>query len=87
MTTASNKALTFQHGTTQTITNSLTLNSASGRVLTLQSDLGGSAWAISPPAASYDYLTLQDSHNTSGNTLHAGSHSTNVSGNTGWTFP
>jgi hypothetical protein len=87
MTMTSAQTLTFQHGTTQTITNALTLGSGVGKVLTLKSDSSGNAWNLSPPAASYDYLSLQDSDNTSGNTLHAGIHGTNVSGNSGWTFP
>ena len=87
ITPTSSRTLTFQHGATQIISNALTLGSASGKVLTMQSDSAGNPWNISPPAASYDYLTLQDSDNTSGNTLHAGSHSTSVSGNVGWSFP
>jgi hypothetical protein len=87
MTTSGPETLTFQHAVTQTITNSLTLSASSGNVLSLVSDSPGTAWGIHPPAATYDYLSIQDSDNTSGNTLHAGSNSTNVSGNTNWTFP
>ena len=74
-------------GTTQTTTN-LTLNSSAGNVLTIDSLTAGVAATISVATGDleYDYLSLKDSTAAGGATFYAGSHSTDVSGNSGWLF-
>lgn len=75
-------------GTTQTVASGANF-SATGTAaspITLQSSSAGTQWTLSVPSGtvSCDYLVLQDSKATGGATFLAGSHSSNVSGNTGW---
>lgn len=81
------KTLKVTNGTTLTVTN-FNVAGASGRVLTFSSDSGGAFFTLSVAAGvvSTDYLSIQDSHATGGATFYAGANSTNVSGNSGWTF-
>ncbi len=60
----------------------------SGNLITLQSSSAGTAWNVSKSSGNVvcDYLSLKDSHAAGGATFYAGSHSTSVSGNTGWQF-
>jgi hypothetical protein len=59
--------LTFEHGKTQVITNTLTLRGAAldvNRLLSLRSDLAGSIWEIDPRGGrDIWYLDVQDSNN------------------------
>lgn len=77
----------FLAGSTTTIAK-LTTNGSAGNLVKMVSSTGASAWTISASTGtiSSDYLSLQDSTATGGASFYAGSHSTNVSGNTGWSF-
>jgi hypothetical protein len=82
-----NRTLTIVHGTTQTITNTLSLNGASGAVLSLRSDSTGTAWNLVPPSSTTltGYLNVEDSNSSA--TIHSGANSTNAGNNTNWSFP
>jgi hypothetical protein len=77
----------FTAGTTQTVS-SLTAIGTVGNNITLKSLSDGSTWTISKSSGTVncDYLTIKDSTATGGATWNAGSNSTNVSNNNGWTF-
>jgi hypothetical protein len=82
--------ITFTAGTTQTVANWTATGNATN-TLTINSSTSGTAANLSytgSPVISVDYLSIKDSHATP-STLkwYAGTHSTNVSGNTGWIFP
>lgn len=81
------KTFTITAGTTQTFTAESVLGS-SGNLVTFQSSSNGNTYAFSQASGNVicDYLSLRDSVATGGATWYAGSHSTNVSGNTGWLF-
>lgn len=59
-----------------------------GNEIIIKSDSGGSWFELSKGSGTVvcDYLSLQDSHAVGGATFLAGSHSTDVSGNSGWIF-
>lgn len=78
---------TFTSGTTTTLTN-WNVNGTSGNLVTINSSTAGSAHTLSKASGtvSADYLSIQDSTATGGASWYAGANSTNVSGNTGWTF-
>lgn len=80
-------AFTFTSGRTQTITNWL-INGAPANLVTIISSTAGSAATISKASGtvSCNYVSLKDSTATGGATFFAGTGSTNVSGNTGWSF-
>jgi hypothetical protein len=80
-------AFTFTSGTTQTISNWL-VRGTFGSLVTLTSTTAGSAATLSKPfgAVVGDYLSIKDITVTGGATWYSGANSTNVSGNTGWTF-
>ena len=80
-------AFTFTSGTTQTITNWL-INGAPANLVTIISSTAGTAATISKASGtvSCNYVSLKDSTATGGATFFAGTGSTNVSGNTGWSF-
>jgi len=86
--TGNAKRIAFTAGTTQTITGTPTLVGSAGQIYTLKSTVDTSSWTITKTTGRVvaDYLSLQDSTATGGITWYAGSHSTSVSGNTGWTF-
>lgn len=75
-------------GTTLTSTAPIDWNGAAGNLATISSTSAGSAATISVPSgtAVCDYLSLKDIAAVGGATFYAGAHSTNVSGNSGWTF-
>lgn len=79
--------LKLTNGVTQTVTN-ITTNGSAGNLAILQSTSAGSAATISKASGtvSVDYMSIKDSTATGGATFYAGANSTNVSGNTGWTF-
>ena len=74
-------------GTTQTMT-TFASNGSAGNLAKMVSSAGGSAATVSKASGtvSEDYMSLQDSTATGGASWYAGANSTNVSGNTGWTF-
>lgn len=80
-------ALRFTAGTTTTVTN-FTAAGEAGRVLTIDTTSAGSAATLSKASGtvSVDYLSLKDSTATGSAVWYAGANSTDVSGNTGWTF-
>lgn len=87
------KTVNFASATTQTITNTITLNGAVGKILTLGLDGGThgvSLWTLTLPGAytSGDYITVADSDVTSPNkiTPNAGGHVTDGGNNLGWLF-
>lgn len=74
-------------GTTQTVT-TFTTNGHAGALAKLVSGTGGSKATLASTrltvAAVVDYMSIQDIWVTPANQWWAGSHSTNVSGNSGW---
>jgi len=81
--------LTFDYTATQTITNSLTLNGASGQLLSLRSSLDNNRAGItlqSGGTQNLSYLDVKDSDACGGVTLHAGTTSVNSYNNLNWTF-
>lgn len=83
----SGHTLVFPAGQTTTITGTLSVNGTPTRTTTIQSSSAGSAATISKSSGIVrcDYLSIKDSTAAGGATFHAVC-STNVSGNTGWTF-
>jgi hypothetical protein len=78
--------LTFQAGSTQTVTGNLTLRGNSGSLLALRSSVPGSVWDIDPLGLSMlSFLNVHDSVNLGKPILAA--RSVNSGHNTGWTFP
>ncbi|MGH9948038.1 MAG: beta strand repeat-containing protein [Pyrinomonadaceae bacterium] len=78
--------LTFGQGSTQSITNSLTLNGAAANLLTLRSSLAGLQWNINAPAAqSVDFVDVQDSNASGGQTINQ-TNSVNSGNNINWNF-
>lgn len=76
----------FTSGTTQTVS-AFTASGEAGRVLTIESTVGGSAATLSKASGtvSVEYCTIKDITATGGATWNA-TNSTDVSGNTGWNF-
>lgn len=64
------------------------VNGTLGKLMTLQTSSAGTAatLSIANGITSVDYLSIKDSTATGGAAFYAGVNSTNVSGNTGWTF-
>jgi hypothetical protein len=80
------KTLTLTAGTTQTIT-SLTANGTSGNIITIQSSSSGNAATISKASGTVTVIccSIKDITATGGAVFEAEA-STDVSGNTGWTW-
>lgn len=81
--------VTFAAGTTTTIVNPANEQTNNGtNVVSYKSATGGSAATITKANGRIqaDYVSLQDLTATGGAVFSAGANSTNVSGNTGWTF-
>jgi len=74
-------------GKTITCTTSFTVNGTAGNLMTFESSLAGSSFSLSKSsgAVNQQYLSLKDSAAGGGATWNA-AFSTNVSGNSGWTF-
>jgi hypothetical protein len=70
------------------VAGSLSISGYISNVNIFKSTTDTSAWSISVASGtvSADYISLRDSTATGGATFYAGANSTNVSGNTGWTF-
>ena len=79
-------SIIFTAGTTQTLS-AFTASGESGRVLTIESTSAGSAATLSKSSGTVtvEYCSIKDSTATGGATWVA-TNSTNVSGNTGWSF-
>ena len=88
--TTAGKTLSFTSGTTQTITNTLTLTGAVGNLITLSRN-GGSGveqWNMNVQAgatSSVSYVSVSNA-NATGSSILAGSTSTNGGNNTAWIF-
>jgi hypothetical protein len=83
----SSNGLILTSGTTQTVTN-FTTNASTGHLAKIKTDNPGTPSILSKSngTISIDYMSIMDSTATGGATWYAGSHSTNVSGNSGWIF-
>ena len=79
--------LTFQAGSTTTVTGTLTLQGASGEVLSLRSSTPGTQWNINPSDPTVGFLNVQDSKNTNATAIDAGANSVDSGNNTHWSFP
>jgi hypothetical protein len=80
--------LTLTAGTTQTITNDITLSGATGQVLSLRSTVNSSQANLSLSALgtqSINYMDVKD-NNATGLTLIARNSSVNSGNNTNWVF-
>lgn len=80
------RTIKFTSGTTTTVTN-FNVNGASGRLITIDSTTASThTLSKSSGTVSCNYLSIKNSIATGGASWYAGANSTNVSGNTGWTF-
>jgi hypothetical protein len=80
--------LTFLAGSTTTVSSTLTLQGAAGKLLKLRSSSPGSQWSLnSSSTRTVSYLDVQDSNNTNATAFAAGATSVNSGNNTNWTFP
>lgn len=81
------RTLTLPASTTTTINGRFNVNGTAGKLMTINSSSTGTPATLagSGGTVTVDYVSLQDSAASTG-TFYAGSHSTDVSGNTGWTF-
>ena len=82
------KTVTFTSNTTQTIAGTFTSIGTSGNIITINSSTAGVPATLSKASGtvSGDYLSIKDSTANGGAAWYAGTHSTNVSGNSGWIF-
>ncbi len=80
--------LTFEAGSTQTITNTLQLEGVVSNQLSLRSSSTGTQWKIDPQGTNtLSYLNLKDSNNISGSSINLHStNSTDSGNNTNWYF-
>lgn len=87
-TAAAGRTVKFQKEKKQTLTGGFTALGSAGKLVSMESSEAGKAWKISVAAGtvSLDYVSLKDSKAEGGAAFYAGEHSTNVSGNSGWTF-
>ncbi len=87
-TVTSPDTLTFAAGTTQTVTNTLTLQGAASNLLSLRSTQTGNQWKLDPQGTrSLSYLDVEDSNNVNATAIAtAGNNITNSGNNTNWTF-
>jgi hypothetical protein len=78
----------FESGKTFTITGSFTTNASANHLCDMKSKTGGVSFTLSKSSGTVicDYLILIDSAASGGAAWYAGSHSQNVSGNSGWVF-
>jgi hypothetical protein len=79
--------LTFYAGRTYTVTN-FNVSGTAGNLVSLISTGTSTRFSLSKSSGtvSVDYVSIQDSNATGGANWYAGTHSTNVSNNLGWTF-
>ncbi|MBF0331634.1 MAG: hypothetical protein HQL17_06825 [Candidatus Omnitrophica bacterium] len=88
MASAGTKSIVFTKNTIYTMTGSNFLAGTSGNLITIASDTGGTAFTLSKASGNVvsAYLSLKDSTANGGANWYAGATSTNVSGNSGWSF-
>lgn len=88
LTVAGPKTLVFASGLTYPITGQASVVGSSGNLVTISATTPGSSFAITKAAGliAADWLSLKDSTASGGAVFSAGANSTNVSGNSGWTF-
>jgi hypothetical protein len=88
MNTVGTKTIKFTSAVTTTLNTNTFFSGTPGNVITISSVTGGSAFTLtSPVTITTNYISLQDSTAAgAGNPFYAGANSTNVSGNTNWTF-
>ena len=79
--------LTFQAGSTTTVTGTLTLQGQADKLLSLRSTASGTQWNINPTGRTVEYLDVKDSNNTHVTAIDAGETSKTAGNNTNWTFP
>jgi len=85
--TRAGNQLNFEAGKRQTISNTLTLNGASGNNLVLRSTESGTQWEIDPQGTrDVSYVDVKDSKNVNSTAISA-SNSTNSGNNTNWSIP
>jgi hypothetical protein len=83
------KTVTFIAGITVTILSKWNVTGSAGNLITIATDVGGSPFTLTSPCIINqvsDYLSLKDCAATGSSAWFAGANTTNVSGNTGWTF-
>lgn len=82
------RTLTIEAGSTQTITNALTLTgTGSSTKLSLVSSSPGTQWSINASGTrTLQYLNVQDSNNINASVMAAGSTSVDSGNNTNWSF-
>lgn len=84
------RSYSFTAGRTYTIADAGLLDAvgSAGNIITITSSSAGVAFTISKATTTVclDWVSLKDSTGTGGATFSAGANSTNVSGNTGWSF-
>ena len=82
--------LKFANSSTTTIASAggWQMSGIASNLLSMTSVTAATAWNLSVASGnvSCDYVSLKDSHAAGGASFYAGSHSTDVSGNTGWSF-
>jgi hypothetical protein len=84
--TAVAQTLTFAAGSTQTVTNLLTLNGAAGNLLSLRSSVSGTQWKINAPSTqSVNFVDVKDSDASGGTVITPGS-SVDSLNNINWIF-
>ncbi len=89
MSSAGTKTIKFTKNTTYTMTGTNFLSGTAGNIVTVSSDTPGSTFTLNKTGGSAinsDYLSIQDSIATPSESWFAGTHSTNISGNSGWIF-
>lgn len=80
------KNITFTAGTTQTISNALTLTGSSGSYVTLRSSSNGSYWNINPQGTrSVSYVDVKDSNNSNATAITA-TNTVDSGHNSNWTI-
>jgi hypothetical protein len=82
------RTLTLPAGGTTTVSTTFNAQGSAGKLMSVVSSSSGTPATLSKAGAAVncDYLSLKDSAATGGASWYAGANSTNVSGNTGWTF-
>ncbi|MBI4398003.1 MAG: hypothetical protein HY586_02635, partial [Candidatus Omnitrophica bacterium] len=87
-TTTAGKTIEFTAGTTQTVTNGLTLTGSSGNNIVLQSTASGTAWNLTMTGSTQNvsYVSVSDSNASGGNEIQATSNNTDNGRNTNWLF-
>ncbi|MEX1997651.1 MAG: fibronectin type III domain-containing protein [Candidatus Andersenbacteria bacterium] len=79
--------LTFPASTTQTVTNTLTLNGAASNLLSLRSSTDGTQWRIDPQGTrTISYLDVKDSNNLNATAIACSTGCVSSGNNTNWTI-